>query len=262
MRALVVQELLASGMADAVVREEDDQGIVEQPFGLQPLDDSAYMPVGDPHAVQIGCPIGQQERIARVVGRQDDIGRIRGAAQLLDDVLREVGVGFRGVASQLAAVQLDLHEERLPRLAPGPIVAVVHLRIPIEVVIRLAQADPRHRAAAEVETRQTAADARPVPGPLKQLGDGPHAFGQLDAMRSTPAAVVMGADRGLVHAGDQGRSKRRADGRRGISSSETKSLGRQPVERGCCDRGLSVTREVRRHVLDHKPQDVWAVLRG
>ena len=67
---------------------------------------------------------------------------------------------------------------------------------------------------------------------------------------------MVGADRRLVHAGDQGRATRRADRRGHERLGEPRPLAASRSTFGVCDRLLAVAREVRRHVVDDDPDDV------
>src|SRR5262249_30568723 len=73
------------------------------------------------------------------------------------------------------------------------------------------------------------------------------------------APMVLGADRRLVHAGYQRGPAGRAD--RGCDERATKhrSLPRQPVDVRRLDSRLSITREVRGHVIDNEPNDVGSL---
>ena len=74
----------------------------------------------------------------------------------------------------------------------------------------------------------------------------------------TPAAMVVSSDRCLVHAGDECRAARRADGRRHEGVSKENSFRREPIDVRRLDGRLAVTAEVVRHVLYHDPDDVWS----
>ena len=74
--------------------------------------------------------------------------------------------------------ELHLHEERLIRRAARPIVAVVNLWVPVEVVVLLSQTVARGGISSGIDARQTAAHAGIVTGFLKNRGDGPDAVGQ------------------------------------------------------------------------------------
>ena len=44
-------------MADAVVAHQDDQGLVEDPFGFQALENRADLQVAEPDAIEILRPV-------------------------------------------------------------------------------------------------------------------------------------------------------------------------------------------------------------
>ena len=190
--ALVVEKLLAAGVADAVIGHEEHDGVVEQLLPLQPRDHIAHFLVRVPAAVEVVGPVLEDHRIARVVRREHDVGGIGVRAEFLFHAVLPGRV--RPLPAVLAAVQLDLHEERLARLASGPVVAVVHLAVPLEVVVGLAE---------PVAGRLESADARVVAGLLEQHGNRHDVPGKLDLQFAATAAVVMGADRGLITPGDQ-----------------------------------------------------------
>ena len=78
MNTFVVQKLLASSVADAVIRHEQDDRVFEFTFVLQPLDNLANKAVGVSTAIQIRRPIGQQHGIVGIVWWQRDFADGRG----------------------------------------------------------------------------------------------------------------------------------------------------------------------------------------
>ena len=68
--------------------------------------------------------------------------------------------------------------------------------------------------------------------------------------------MVVRADRRLVHAGDHGRPKRRADRRRRIGVFENDAFPREPVHVWRVDQLLSLVAEVTGHIVYHDPDDV------
>src|SRR5262249_33824939 len=105
----------------------------------------------------------------------------------------------------LPTVQLNLHEERLTRLAAGPVVAVVDRLIPLEVVIRLAECVP---------LRVEAADAGVVTGFLEEHRHGHDALRKVNLLDSATATVMMRANRRLIATGNHRGAARRAHRRR------------------------------------------------
>ena len=72
MGALVVEELLAASVTDAVVGEKGDEGVLENAFPLQALHHFSNMPVRDPNGIEVGSPVLEHDRISRIIGRQND----------------------------------------------------------------------------------------------------------------------------------------------------------------------------------------------
>ena len=68
-RSLVVQKLLAAGVADSVVGHEEDDRVVEQLVLLQAGDQIADLLVGEAAGVEVVGPVLQDHRIAGVVRR-------------------------------------------------------------------------------------------------------------------------------------------------------------------------------------------------
>lgn len=259
--AFVIEELLAPRMADAVVGHEDDERVLEQTLPFQPRHHLADVPVGEAHAVEVGRPIATHHRIVRIVGGQGDFVRIDDLAEALPRLPLNGGVGGFALASQLAAVELHLHEEGLPFGAPGPIVAVVNRSVPVEVVVRFALAVPLDRKPAMVEAWNAAADAGVVSGSLQECRERLDALGQLDAVLSSTAAVVMRPDRGLVAARDHRRAAARADRRSHEGAGELRPFPREPVDVRGLDQALTVAGKIRRHVIDDDPEQVRARVR-
>ena len=144
-------------------------------------------------------------------------------------------------------MQLDLHEKGLAGLAAGPVVTVVHVSGPLEVVVSLAE---------PATARPIAADAGVVTRLLEQHRDGDDFAGEVDLEFAATAAVVMGSDRRLVTPGDEGRPTGRADGGSRKRPTEPRSLRSQLVDMRGVDRFLAIAGEVRRHVVDDDPDDV------
>ena len=183
MRTFFIKELLAAGVADAVVGHEDDQSVRQLAFLFEPGEHAADVQVGQADGVEVIGPVLQQHRVARVVGRQGDLAGVGDGAQFTDDMFTKFHSGGFRAFTQFATVQLDLHEERLPGLAAGPVMRVVDGRIPLEVVVRLAEAAARaglgllalagvEGQATEVEVGQAAADAGIVAALLEELRRG------------------------------------------------------------------------------------------
>ena len=75
------------------------------------------------------------------------------------------------------------------------------------------------------------------------------------------AAMVMCPDAGLIHPRDERRSARRANRSGGEGVRKASSFPREPVNMRRLNQLLAIAREVRRHVIHDKPQNI-RLLRG
>ncbi len=234
--SLVVKELLAPCMADPVVGEEDDQGIFEDTFLFEPFHDLTDVPVSDFYRVEVSGPVLQNDRVLRVIGGQVDVFVRCGLHPelLLHSLLQSLITALR-CPPQLASMELYLHEKRLTAFAVGPIMAVIHVDVPVEVVVGLAPFVSGGGHAAKIESFESASDAGKVSRFLKKHRDGADSIGQLDTVLAPSAPVVVRADRVLVHARYEGRSKGRANRGGRVSPGEKKTFLRQTVDAGRID---------------------------
>ena len=163
-------------------------------------------------------------------------------------------------------MQLDLHEEGLGT-PTAPIMAVVHFRVPFEIVVGLSEtrtgtsllfsfADTK-RKASEIEVRQSAADAGEVAGFLKNLRQRLHLIGQMNFQLTPATSMMMGSDGRLIHPCDQRRTTSRADRRCDIGPRELGAFCSQSINGGCLHKLFAVAGKVRRHVIDDEPKNVW-----
>jgi hypothetical protein len=244
-------------VADAVVGHQDHECLVEEALGLEAGQHAADVGVGEPDGVEVGRPVGEQDRVGWQVGGQRDRRPIGRRAERGRRLLPHPLAAGLSVA-ELAAGKLHLHEERLAGPAAGPVLAVVDRGVPLEVEVGLAEAlRPAARLAGGLG--QPVADAGVPAGLLEDRRHRPHAGGQADLLHAAAAAVVMGPDRGLVHPRDHGRAARGADGRRHEGVGEPRPLGGQAINvRGGHGPG-AVAAEVGRHVVDDDPDDVRPV---
>ena len=248
MHAFVVEELLPPGMADSVVGHEENDRVLEVALVFEPFDDVADEAVGEPNRVEVGRPVRQQDRIVRVVGRQLHVGGIGPAPQQLLDAIADPPERLERSAAVLSAGEVDLGEEGLAGSTVTPVGAVVHGLVPLEVVVRLPDGGSVRVGPA--------GDRGVVAGFLEQLGDRPDAGRQVDLQLPLAAVVVMSADGGLVHPGNERRAVGRADRRRDVRIREAHSAARQAIEMRRLDHRLSVGGEIGRHVVDDDPEDV------
>lgn len=268
--AFIIEELFAAGMADAVVGHENDEGVREEVFFFEAGDDLADVMIGEADGVEVGGPVFEKDRVRWVVGGQGDAFRRGARAELLAGAGCEFTVGFEGVVAEFAAMKLHLHEEGFVTTI-CPIMAVVDGRVPFEVVIGFAKGPAvgrfalafsfcigrRQWHATVIHARQTGADAGVVTCLLEEGGHGGDTFWQVDLYFSPTTAVMMRADGGLVHAGDEGGATGGTDWRRHVSPSEAGAFRREAINMWGLDGGFAITREMCGHVIDDEPQDVW-----
>ena len=67
---------------------------------------------------------------------------------------------------------------------------------------------------------------------------------------------MVGADAGLIHPGDQGRAAGRADRRGDEGMGEKRAFPGETIDVGCLDDRFPVAGEIRRHIVNDKPEDV------
>ena len=186
--------------------------------------------------------------MVRVVRRELDLRRV-------DAVRVDAPDGAHVLlVAPLAAPQLELGEERLSLRPPGPVSPVVELRVEFEVVVRL----PLGQLTGSPEP----GIGHVVAGLPKDLRHRNDCAGEMDLQLAAPAAVIVRADRGLVHPGDQGGPGWRADRGRDEGPREHRSLRRQPVDVGGLCQGLAVRPVVVRLVLGEDPDDIRPLRRG
>ena len=145
------------------------------------------------------------------------------------------------------APELDLGEERLARLATRPVIAVIDLRIPFEVVVGFAN---------PLSLRGIVAIGGVIPGTPEDRGHRLHSGRQVDLFRAPATAVMVGADGGLIHAGDHRRARGRADRCGEKGAIKPGALTNQAVEVRGLDRLFTITRQLHTHVIHHDPEDV------
>jgi hypothetical protein len=76
------------------------------------------------------------------------------------------------------------------------------------------------------------------------------------------APVVVGTNGGLVHAGNQGRTTGGTDRRSHIRTPEQCPLPRKTIHVRRGNGPLAVTGKVRRHIINHKPEDIGPIRSG
>ena len=149
-------------------------------------------------------------------------------------------------------LEVELGEERLVSLQVGPSIGVEGLFRRGEVPVGLG-------GAPEAETRGKMPEiGREIAGVAEPLGQ------QADARRKPVAvvamrAMVVRADRRLVHPGHERRPAGRADRRRGVEPRVPHALGRQPVEVRRPDLLRPGAAELVAEVLGDQPEDVGPI---
>lgn len=68
--------------------------------------------------------------------------------------------------------------------------------------------------------------------------------------------MMMRTDRRLIHPGDQGRAKSRANRRGRVGTAEDDPFTGQSIHVWSCDQFLPLIAEVRGHVIDQNPNDI------
>ena len=245
------------------------------PSRFEPREHLAHVLVGEPHRIEISRPVAQQHRVARVVRRA--ASTFSGSVALPSSALARSRKAAR--ASSLPPRSLPpwsctCMKNGCPACA-RPSRGVVHRRDPIRSCSRSCP-DGFWTAATSVSclpfrpgllrtaargdpVGQAAADAGVVAGLLEERRHRLDALGQMNLQLAAPAAVMMGADGGLIHPGDQRRPAGRADRRGDEGAGEPRALrARAGPRAGVSISGLAVAGEIRRHVVDDEPEDVRA----
>ena len=187
--ALLAEELLAAGVADAVIGEKEHHRVVGHSLALQAVQDLADLPIHVLDRLQILRPVLADCRVIRVVGWQLDLLRVNAVSLYALDRLQ------RALVAKLPAPQLDLSEERLVASAASPVRPIVEIRGVLEVVVRLALGEGAIGAVAAVGNE--------IAGPAHDRRGRFDIVGEMDLEVSPSAAVIVGTDRGLVHPRNQ-----------------------------------------------------------
>lgn len=188
MNTLLVKELLAAGMAYSMVGPEKDDGVVEDFFILESLNELTKEFVSESDGIEVGGPVISNHSVVRVVGRN----------------FKKRGVGICGFTKFLenevvpvftfpvfAPMDLYLGEEGLIIFSSGPIIAIINFRIEFKIIVGFSLADLRECAVGGVITSL-----------LKKDWHWDNPLWEIDFNASPATAVMLGAYGGLVHAGD------------------------------------------------------------
>ncbi len=246
MQPLVVTELLASGMADAVIGHEEDNGLIKNSFRLQSLDDLPNLAIGEADGIEVVGPIFQDDWIARVVRRKPDILRIDLRSHQVEDLA--IPGMMRTLAAVLTSMKLHLREEGLVGFSIPPIIGVVDGGVPFEVVIGLAE------TVGSLDERSS--NRREIARPLEEYGDRFNPRGEMNLFFPATTSMMVGSDGGLVTAGDEGRPTRGADRSGDKCLRKSNPALSESIDMGGLDELLTVAGKVCRHIVDDDPNDV------
>ena len=195
MQSLVVEKLLSAGMADAVVGHKHHNRVLGVAVGFEAGKNLPDKGVGQPHRIEVGRPVFEQYRVAGVVRRQGDSVGVDLGAKLLRHPVGKLAGRFPRAPAVLAARELNLGEEGLAGGPLTPVCSVIHLAVPLEVVVGLAEFP-----AALVGPP---GDRGVVAGLLEEFRNRSHVLGKVNLQRAATTAVVVGPDRGLIHPRDK-----------------------------------------------------------
>ncbi len=178
-----------------------------------------------------------------VIRGQADFGRIDGICELLPQILP--------VPAPMSNADGKLREERLARFTLVPVAAVEGI-FEFEVKVCLARATNARRSACNI--------GREVSGLTEVIGYHADGFRQRVPIVAM-AAMMMYADRGLVHTRNHGGAAGRADRRSRKGVGVTDALTREFIKIGCPDRRCAVAAQVGADILGENPQNIGSILR-
>ena len=171
--AFVVKELLApGGEFDPVVGEEYDQGVFKDTFRALPMT-CPTSPVGYFDGIEVSGPVAKNDGVVWIVGWQRDFFHEGWAASR---------IGFAFVSPKPGRSLCDAPcnlppwswtcMKKADRFAVGPVMAVVHLDLPIEVVVGFAPSLFGCGKTAEIVFFQSTSDTSEIACFLKKLRNG------------------------------------------------------------------------------------------
>ena len=243
--ALVIAELLAPCVTDSMVGDEKKNRVFKFAFFFQAVHDLPDLLVHQAEGVQVSRPIFQHLGVSRIVGRKRNLGCF------------DVGdfLGRAGLRASLASAQADLGEKRLSLLPTRPFSGIKNGKIPFEIIIGLPQ--PAlvlgiNRTGDVSDGAQTGV----IPCLFEKLGNQFYLSGFLDLHLPPSASVVVSADAGLEHSGDEGRTSGRTDrsGDRGIRKAHP--VLAKFVQNGRLHQSFAIETIVLGLILDHDPQNI------
>ena len=130
---------------------------------------------------------------------------------------------LRRIKRPVGFLEIDLREKRLPTFQVFPIGGIERLRRVREIPICLTRAAKTNRRGKLTEV------GGKVAGIAQPIGQRPHTGGQNVAI-VTVRAVIVCADRGLIHPGHERRARRAANGRSRKHAVETHTVRGELIE--------------------------------
>ena len=271
---------VARTVGAAVVRHEDQDGVLSQALFVEEVDEVAHVRVDVPdhpqiagqprlqcraHVVELGSGQGGRQRgFVLLLGDQRAVGRVRG------DVGQEGRSGLCGALHVVDRfVEEDVRAVPLERLSPAvPDVGVVEVVVAPEVghradvgggephgLVESAVLRPEGVVVAEVPLAEHA-------GAVARLGEDVGHRRDLGPQERPTAADVDRAVAGRVHSGQQLAAGRRTH-RRDVKVVQANALAAQPVEMRRFEHGVPVSGEFAvALVVRHHDDDVGGLREG
>ena len=231
---LLVAELLPPDMRLAMVSHEYHHRGVGEACLLQFAQHDAHLVVEFLSRFEIGGHVFAGHRMVGIVGRERHLLRIDRTGRMEDAV---------------RFMEVDLGVERLVRGEVGPFGGLKHLPLHLEVPVGLAGSFESKGLRQLLQERAEVARWRE---PLRQ---GLNPLRQSETVVAV-GAVVVGADRGLIHPRHKSRPAGRTDRRRGVGPGVSHSLGRETIDVWRLHLRTAVAAQGRPEILGDQPENV------
>lgn len=232
----VIGPALAAREAAAVVAPEEDDGIVGEAVSLELIEDVLNLLVHDSDAIVVACPIGADDGGIGIVGGNIGLGGVvffgEGIGEVVVLVIDVHGTGF------VRGLDVEDGEERL-----GFVGAIA----PVGLLVALI---PGGTGGGKVVVGLGVVGAV-IAGEAEVFGEAADIVGGDDV-----GAVVLAADGGGVHAGDDGVAAGGTDGSGGEGAVEADAFGGEAVEVGGGGVIVAVTVEIGADVFGGDPEEV------
>ena len=252
-QARIVDPMNAPVVDPAVVPEHDDDGIVEELFLLEFLEDDSHAAVHVGDRIQVAGPLLVGGLVLGKVGRWDNGFRFGVLDVLLFapplDAFRPVGPEIVNVVLRFRGVHLQ--EEGLSFLDLFPVRALENFALVHEIQIELARA---HHLLPDFFDR-----AREVTGILEPVGQRPDPLRQPEPVVPMVGEMVQ-VDGSLIHTRHESRSARGANRGGRENPVVADALGGQLIEVGRVNPLPAEAPEVQVAVVGDQPEDVGLVL--